>query len=327
MRKMAFPIILGLVSVLIASAVHASASLSIGLTGGPGRSPEVTPGDNYDQRVVIAAGDEAADVLIEVLGYREEAENGIIPLSAEEDLGPNSARTFITPQATSVHVEPRETKTIDLNVSIPKAVGDGGRYALLRFSNVPDSQAPLGIVSTIVLPFRFTIKGSLLNHTGRIESLYIPTPENGEPIKALINLKNTGNHHYGINGHIQVKTSSGSIAFASELRAASPIPDGTNQLLVDLQPDSGLRPGYYSAELDLTLDDGSLLDSTSTTFQVPATYVAPPSPKPSPIAKVPSQPLASEPTSNMPLLISLVAGAFIIGSLGTLLAVRRRRPH
>src|SRR5512143_598693 len=94
----------------------AAGSFTVGLTDGLGRAPEVTPGQKYAQGIVLSAGAQPTDVLIEVLGYRQEADNGVVPLAASEDLEPYSARTFMTPQLSYVHLEAAEVKKVELSV-------------------------------------------------------------------------------------------------------------------------------------------------------------------------------------------------------------------
>lgn len=318
-----------LVITMTPMAASATTGFTVGLSGGPGRAPEVLPGDSYRQGVVVAAGDQETDVLIEVLGYRQDVENGVIPIAVSEDTGPYSGCTFISPDKTSIHLDAGETKELQLQVSVPQDVGDGGRYAVLRFSTRAGGEGAVGVVSAIVLPFRFTIKGSRLVHSGRIATLEIPTPESGKPLRAMINYENTGNHHYDISGQILVKNLDGTLVFASPVTAASPIPGSTSQISADLRPDTILQPGDYSAEVNLTLDDGTLLDKASTAFRMPVKYVAPPAPDRSPVSPEPPGPAPSKKNvpNNLTPLVALAAGAFVLGCLGTLLATKRRRSH
>ncbi len=323
-----------IVSALLATAMGPIAALAItgftvGLSSGPGRAPEVLPGDSYKQGVVVKAGDQETEVLLEVLGYRQDTENGVVPIAPSEDTGPYSGSTFISPDKTSIHLAAGETKEVQLLVSVPQDVGDGGRYALLRFSTPEVGEGAVGVVSAIVLPFRFTIKGSQLVHSGRIASVNIPTPESRKPLRATINYENTGNHHYDISGQIVVKSLDGALISASPVTAASPIPGSMSQISVDLCKDTILRPGQYLAEVNLTVDDGALLDRSSTTFQVPVKYVAPPAPEPSPVSPDRSAMSSSEkdPADNITAIVALAAGAFVLGCLGTLLATKRRRSH
>ena len=303
----------------------AAGSFTVGLTDGLGRAPEVTPGQKYAQGIVLSAGAQPTDVLIEVLGYRQEADNGVVPLAASEDLEPYSARTFMTPQLTSVHLEAAEVKKVELSVSVPSDVGDGGRYAILRFSTKPEGNGVVGVTSAIVLPFRFTIKGTQMFHTGRIVALRVEPPSENKPAEATVDFQNTGNHHYEITAEVKIKGVDGRPVSTSALTVPSPVPDGVTRISAPLTGLS-LQPGSYTAEVTVSLQDGVLLDSSSCTFEATKPYVAP--------AAVSSRnkgnsqdaaPSRNTPGNNTVAIVVLIVGAFLVGCLGTFLVSKRRR--
>ena len=316
-----------LAAIMIAYSAAALSGLSVGLSDGPGRAPVVLPGETYVQGIVVAAGSASADVLIEVLGYRQDAEKGVIPLAPEEDIGPRSARSFISPQTSSVHVAAGETKRIELRVSVPTDVGDGGRYALLRVSTQPQGQGTVGVVSAIVIPFTFTIKGSQLIHSGRITTLTVPTPESGKPVTVLITQKNTGNHHFKMRGRVLIKRSDGSVVGSSSIVVTSPIPDSSSQTAVEVLPGMDLSPGDYYAEATLSDEFGARLSDSSVSFHIAEKYTPP---SPTAVPKATMSPAATSPQAPgvaWPVIIGLVAGALVLGSVGTLAATKRRRSY
>lgn len=328
MRYTLSAIAIGLVCFLATqSEASAAGAFTVGLTDGLGRAPEVIPGQKYTQGVVLSAGDQATDVLIEVLGYRQEADDGVVPLAASEDLEPFSARTFMTPQLTSVHLESGEVKKVDLSVSVPGDVGDGGRYAILRFSTRPEGTGSVGVTSAIVLPFRFTIKGTQMVHTGKIVALRVAPPSEKKPAEAIVDYQNTGNHHYDVTAQVEIKSEDGRMVSTSTLTAPSPVPAGVTRISAPLTGLS-LRPGIYSAEVTVTLQDGVLLDKSSSTFEVTETYVAPPadsSPNKGNVKNTASSQGAS--ANNAMTLVVLIAAAFAVGCLGTFFVTKRRRAH
>ncbi len=305
----------------------AAGVFTVGLTDGLGRAPEVIPGQKYTQGIALSAGDQATDVLIEVLGYKQEADSGVIPLAASEDCQPFSARTFMTPQLTSVHLEASEVKRVDLNVSVPDDVGDGGRYAILRISTGPEGNGTVGVASAIVLPFRFTVKGTQMVHTGKIVALRVAPPSDNKPVEAIIDYQNTGNHHYEVTAKVRIMGADGSLVSTSTLTTSSPVPDGVTRISAPLTGLS-LQPGSYAAEVTASLQDGVLLDKSSSTFEVTKAYVA--SPADSSSNKGSTQNTASSqkpPTSNTAALVVAIAAAFLVGCLGTFLVTKRRRAH
>ena len=301
----------------------ASSGLTIGLAGGPGRAPEVVPGESYTQTILVTGGDTDRDVLVEVLGYKEDPDNGVVPLSSSEDVEIYSARPFITPAETSVHVLAGESRKVDLEVSIPEAVGNGGRYALLRFSTDSENRGSVGVISAIVLPFKFTIKNSELVHTGKINSLTVANPENGKPLSVSVIFENTGNHHYKLAGEARTKKADGATVETFAVNALSPIPQSSSRIQLDLFPNSDLTPGAYSMDVVLRLEDGTMLDQAVTQFEVSDAYVPPPAPSPSNDHEGASS--APQGTASWIPMLGIGGAAFLLGSAGTLLASKRRR--
>ncbi len=305
----------------------AAGGFTVGLADGLGRAPEVFPGQKYTQGIVLSAGDQATDILIEVLGYKQEAENGVIPVAASDDFEPFSASTFMKPQLTSVHLEAAEVKKVDLNVSVPSDVGDGGRYAVLRISTGPQGNGAVGVTSAIVLPFRFTIKGTQTIHTGKIVAMMVPPPSENGPMEVMVDFQNTGNHHYDVNARIQITSEDGRLISTSEVEVPSPVPNGATRISAPLTGLS-LQPGIYAAEVAVRLQDGVLLDKSSSSFEIIKAYVAPPA-NSSP-SKQNTQNTASSqkpPSGNTETLVVLIAAAFLFGCIGTFLVTKRRRAH
>jgi hypothetical protein len=279
MRKLyIFIAVLGLIALL--APLPALASLTVGYLGGKGLNPEVAPGESYTQTLLVGLGkeDAATDVLIEVLGYGDSASGDIVPVPAEADTSPYSARTFILPAKTTVHVEPGETKQADFTITIPPDVGNGGKYAILRFSTAPQGEGMVGIISAIVLPVRFTISGSQLIHTGEVTGVSTSQAESGQPIDISTMFKNTGNHHFTINDQIEIRDANGKLVDTLHITTSSPIPGDTKNIKTTYIPESALPLGAYLVKSVLTLEDGTILGEASGSFEVAEPYVPPPPP-------------------------------------------------
>jgi hypothetical protein len=279
-RFFLFIALLGLLFFLVPSHALASPGLTVGHLGGKGLSPEVYPGESYTQTLVVSIGkdDAATDVLIEVLGYGENPDGGAEPLLPEEDKSPYSARTFIQPDRITRHVEPGETKQVEVTVTIPADVGSGGRYAILRFSTAPPEEGMVRIVSAIVLPVKFTIKEGQLIHSGQVTGVTTGKAVSGQPIEIFTSFRNTGNHHFKIEGQIEIRDASDNHIDTVHITTSSPIPDGTKRIKTTYIPQGELPLGVYSVKSRLMLEDGTLLDEASGSFEVEKPYVPPPPP-------------------------------------------------
>jgi hypothetical protein len=251
------------------SEAFASSSLSIGLLGGKGRTPTVLPGETYIQTVSITAPSEAnaTDVVLEILGFGETADAGVLTLDVSKDIGNFSARQYINPEKSTLHVEPGETKTTDLTITIPQDPGDGGRYATLLFTSSPTGQGGIGVVTAMVITMKFTIANSNLIHTGKILSLDTSSYPKGKPIQLSAIISNTGNHHYKINGEVQVVNLNGEIIDTLPFTNSSPIPGGNKCINIEYVP-KDLQLGIYKTKWSLNLEDGSAIDSAEGSFEI-----------------------------------------------------------
>ena len=283
MRKvLLFIAMLALLVCLATSPVLASPGLTVGLSGGNGLSPEVSPGESYTQTLTVSIGkdDAATDILIEVLGYGANDSGDVVAVPAEADTNPYSARSFIQPARTTVHVEPGETKQADFTVTIPTDVGNGGRYAILRFSTAPTGEGTVGIVSAIVLPVRFTISGSQLTHTGKITNISAGDVISGKPVDITTTFQNTGNHHFKFKEAVTVSNAAGETldTINTALSPSYVIPSLSEDLSATYIPKGELAPGTYTVKSTVMLDDGTVLDTSTGSFTVAQPYVPPPSP-------------------------------------------------
>lgn len=280
MRKgFLFIVVVTLLGCLAASPVLAYPWLSV---GDKGLSPEVSPGESYIQTLVVnlCKCDPATDVLVEVLGCGENPDGGVVPLLPEEDKSPYSGRTFIQPDKITLHVESGETKPVNVTVTIPSDVGSGGRYAILRFTTAsfiaPLEEGMVKIISAKLLPVKFTIKGSQLIHQGKITEVTASKAVSGQSVEIFTNFQNSGNHHFKIEGQVEIKDASGRLIDTLHITTSSPIPKGTKRITTTYIPQGELALGVYSVKSRLMLDDGTVLDEASGSFEVEKPYVPPP---------------------------------------------------
>ena len=281
-KKFLFIAVLVFLVCLAASPVLASPGLTVGLSGGNGLSPEVSPGENYTQTVLVSIGkdDTATDILIEVLGLGANPDTGIVPLLPEDDKSPYSARTFIQLDKTTLHVEPGETKSAEMTAAIPSDVGNGGRYAILRISTVPPAEGTVKVVSAIVLPVMFTIKGSQFTHTGKITNISTGDIVSGKPVDITTTFQNTGNHHFKFKEAVTVSNAAGETldTINTALSPSNVIPSLSEDLSATYIPKGELAPGTYTIKSTVMLDDGTVLDESHGSFTVAQPYIPPPSP-------------------------------------------------
>jgi hypothetical protein len=256
----------------------------------------------------MGADASATDVLIEVLGYGSTEENSALSLLPEQDTSPYSARSFIKPAQTTIHCEPGKIQKATITVTIPNDIKPGGYYAILRFSTAPSGSGSVGVVQAIVLPMKFTVTGGLLIHTGEITQLTTNEATSGYPVEIYTVFKNTGNHHFMIKSTTEVYDQSEKLIATIYDNALSPVPGGVKRIKVNLVPEQDLPLGTYSIKSTFKLEDGTLLDEATGSFEVKAPYVPPPAPASTTVKPTSASSLK---TDDGRILIDFPAGAVL----------------
>jgi hypothetical protein len=100
----------------------------------------------------------------------------------------------------------------------------------------------------------------------------------GQPVDILTGFQNTGNHYFKIRGEVTVGSASGAVldTIAVPLTASSLLPGMTRRLDASFIAPSELAPGKYTIGSKVMLDDGTVLDESTGSFEVKQAYVPPP---------------------------------------------------
>jgi hypothetical protein len=267
-------ILQALVIVLMLSAVPV---LAIGVSGAK-YMENITPGGTavHTMTVDIGPGGDPTDVLVEVMGFGQSMDKGYTTIDPVNDLSPYSARTFITLDKNTVHLEPGTKQAVNANITLPKNVGAGGRYAIIYIHALPG--AGKSFTTAIMVPILITASGTVLTETGSITKLEVGDVTIGQPITVTTTLKNTGNYHYyrTVNEVMLTDASGNTIAHNSTQPSIYAIIPGST-VGYTIQPDvKNLPLGTYTVNSKVLLEDGRVLDNKTTTFAVKTNYVPPP---------------------------------------------------
>jgi hypothetical protein len=319
--------------------VPALANPGLSVTGVLWQS-EVVPGNSYTHQITIRTDttDPAMDILVDVRGLGQTLEGATQALEAAEDTSPYSARSFITVDKSSVHIERGGSQEVVATLQLPPGVTAGGRYAIIYIHTQPMGAGQVGIVTAVNVPVYLTIKGSQLIHEGKIAGLVTNEAVTGEPLEILTNFRNTGNHNFKVKGEDTIKDTQGNILYKISIPVtASVLPSMTRQIKATFTPQGNLPPGSYSVQSRIMLEDGTVLDEATANFEIKAPGVSPLAPSVSPRATPPAEaktplptapqpplPPAPKPTAvNWPLYGGLIAGVIIIILLIVLIIKRR----
>lgn len=237
----------------------------------------ISPGETVVHQMTIGIGpdEDPTDVLLEVMGFGQSLDKGYATIDPVNDVSPYSARTFITLDNTSVHLEPGSKQVINANISLPANVGAGGRYAIIYIHALPGKGK--SFTTAVIVPVLITISGTTLTETGSITGVNVGDVTIGQPITVTTTLKNTGNYHYyNTVNEVTVTDANGNIlADNSTPPSAYAIIPG-NTVGFTIQPDlKNLPLGTYTVNSKVLLGDGRVLDNKTTTFSVKTVYTPP----------------------------------------------------
>lgn len=243
-------------------------------------STDVTPGETFTHTITISLGDsgQAMDMSVQVYGMGQSSDGTYQLLDADHDISQYSARTFITVDKSSFHLDPGSSESVTATIQVPQNVGVGGRFAIIYFRSQPlaGSQG-VGIVSAINATVFLTVKGSQLNQTGTITGVTTGTITNGQPVDVITTFQNTGNTYFKVEGSVTITSDQGVIldTIPAPLTDSSIIPGMSRNIEAVFTPSSGLPPGTYNISSKIMLSDGTVLDQSTGTFAVKAPYVPP----------------------------------------------------
>ena len=247
-----------------------TASAGLG-TSGSKLEKEVSPGEHltHVMQVKSDASDPPMDIQVELLGYGQAPNGANRELNASNDTSPYSARPFLEVSPASFHLKPGDTQDVTLEGVIPKDVGSGSRYALVKIHTGAMGKGMVGFILAIDVPILLTITGSEVLNKGEIENFSLEQPVSAAKQTLSLLFKNTGNIHYYPTVKAVVKDKDGNIA--ANVTVPSPIsllPTFTRLFKFDLNPETPLKPGKYNVNASVSLNDGTFLASKEVSFVV-----------------------------------------------------------
>jgi hypothetical protein len=213
---------------------------------------------------------------VEVFGFGQNMDQGYTPLTSKDDVSPYSARSFITLDNSSLHLEPGVAQSVNAKITIPVNSGPGGRYALIYIHALPGKGK--SFTTAIMVPVMVTISGSTPTEIGSITNLSVSDVTIGQPISVTTTFNNNGNYHYYHTMNIvTISDANGNHVgnFSTQPSVYAIIPGSTVQYIAtpELQ---NIPVGTYTADSKVLLEDGKVLDEKNTTFAVKTNYVPPP---------------------------------------------------
>ncbi|MDR3578021.1 MAG: hypothetical protein P4L50_29500 [Anaerolineaceae bacterium] len=235
------------------------------------------PGQVYIHNMLVSSDDQTSsmNITVEACGFGQDLAGSFVPLSAQQDTSPYSARNFITNiDHPSFSLAPGSSEPVAVTFKIPLNIGMDTYYAIIYIhSQASDAGGMVDQNTAIIVPVVITPVGAEIKPAGRIKELYVGAKVAGKPIEVLVKVRNTGNCYFKIQGEVTLSGSSGNVLadMPIPLTDTSVLPFFSRQFLLFYTPPDGadhLGPGKYTLEAKITLPDGTLLDDEKHIFVV-----------------------------------------------------------
>lgn len=256
-------IILLALSLLVTTSAGFSVSGSILKT-------EVSPGQEVNHIMTVKNGEDASplDLTAEIFGFGISLTGGNLKFDSDHDTSPYSARAFFEVSPKKFSLGPGESQEVVLEGRIPEDVGSGGRYAVVNIKTEPMGSGNVGVITAIDVPIMLTIKGTDLVETGEIKTLDVQEGDDG--LVARLLFENTGNHHYKASSEAVIEDERGEVVaeVSTPVGASSILPADVRMFNIQLDQVADLASGTYTVEARVIKEDGTVLDTEETTFEV-----------------------------------------------------------
>jgi hypothetical protein len=227
---------------------------------------EVSPGDVISHQITLSlSGNETSmEAVGGVYGYGMGLDGARIHREDTEEMKPYSAVGFLKLTPERAQVEEGAPAVFLLEGRVPEDVGSGGRYALVEIHTPPQGEGQVGIALATIAPIRLTIAGTDLVESGEISSLNV----SADGVSVIF--KNTGNHHFKASAEAALMDAEDEVVATSEapLMYTSLVPTASWLFDMAFEAEEELAPGTYTVEVSVIHEDGTVLDTEETTFEV-----------------------------------------------------------
>jgi hypothetical protein len=230
---------------------------------------------NYTINVKSGAGAAPMDITVEARGFGEQLSGSYNPLPAADDKSPFTARGYITAiSKTDFHLDPGGSVPVEVTITLPQDLKSDTLYAIIYIASKPVEQGNgVANILAVSVPVVITPENVQNTKTAKITDLTVDDLAAGKPITVRATVANTGNRHFNVSGKVTIKSPSGQAV--AELQASAPstaiIPGFSQDLVASyaaMDQTTALEPGQYTANVVVSLDDGTALDQKEAPFQI-----------------------------------------------------------
>jgi hypothetical protein len=230
----------------------------------------VSPGEEILHEITVTIDEDSSpqNMIAVIGGFATTPEGADYMLDPDDDIGPYTARPFLIVSPERFQLQPGEPQKVLVTGTVPEDIGAGGRYALVGIKTEPDPTGNVAVTTAILVPVLLQIDGSEIVETGEITDLEVL--ESDEGVIVALMFENTGNYHYKPIVEAVIKGEDGDdIATATPQQSFSSVrPSNSWISKMNFDLDEELAPGTYTVEARAIKEDGTVLDTEETTFEV-----------------------------------------------------------
>lgn len=228
---------------------------------------QMTSGDNEEAPITITNNDDInpIDLSINVSGLGQSQDSIFYEVPYTESNTSISAQNYISLSDNALHILPRQTRKLYVEIQIPAEDRFASRYAMIELKQtlkeINRSQESLNSNASIInllgigIPVIIVNPNSQLIKTGEISSFKIDFP------KVYLAFRNTGNTYYKAIPQVIVRDNKNKQFDNLTTRLINSIMPNSELLFeMNSKLEDQIPPGNYTFEAIVKQEDGSLLD-------------------------------------------------------------------
>lgn len=246
-------------------------------------SATVEPGGEGTATLTLRAG-QGLDITIDAQGLGQSVEDGGFSFVGQaDDTSPYTARTYLSVDPATFRLDAGDTQEVNVTVKLPPDAKDGAHYALLRVNGQPSAgDGNVGIGVALGVSVLVTTPGATATLKGALEDVSVGELVPGQPVTVTATVANTGDAHYGAvpnqvyQSAVLRNADGAALASARQTQSGnSIIPTFGRAFELSLEPAQPLGPGTYTVDVEVGLEDGTVLDKETATLGTPQGSVLP----------------------------------------------------
>lgn len=213
-----------------------------------------------------------------IAGQNEDGE--ALPILDEDTPAPRNSFRSLVGELNNIELGPRESKDLDVIITVPSDANAGGYYGIVRFipENLSDDgnvtlSASVGSIALVRVPGDLTERLDLVQLSAAqgdsLRSFFT-----GGDVSVLARLQNSGDIHVQPFGRVEVKNMRGNVVASYEFNNTTPraniLPDTIRRFQNELENQNWFGRYTIEANIGYVQGSGDILSAQSTFWYIPA---------------------------------------------------------